>query len=457
MGTSKYHHQGAVGAGPNFRWADLHGHSVRDAVVGWQISNVGQQVNKGSHGVHQLQTLASKVWGRPEPQRWGAGDCDHLARREVQQKAHQTRCHQLTNCSPFPSPSPPKSLPNLWRFESFNGAVAMPTWTLLLAALCRTEGIQIGEVSQPQSLKVLQWNLHSECFLSCNSTKKPPHCDAHYPSCQQNATSLLRRLLADVDFAGLEQLSDPSFFDQVDSNELGHLQHQCGGSKGYGMYPFDVATIVFSTRWAVKETAGHPLAMSGCMDKVNESSKENDYRAYVGQVFVHKETGLELLVLVAHFPHERKYEAGVEMMAADLAQLKERAKVDQVLLLADTNQRKSNSEIIHDLDPAARKVLGSDVHLTCCYPAYFFQYDRIISSNVESIGSQATALPFGNESAHHVPDWATLHMHDPVLVEFHLVPESPMPHSFGRRSAALQLIPVVLGLAALSSWPWSGS
>ena len=52
----------------------------------------------------------------------------------------------------------------------------------------------------------------------------------------------------------------------------------------------------------------------------------------------------------------------------------------------------------------ARSVLGSDVHLTCCYPAYFFQYDRIISSNVKSIGSQATTLPFGNESSHHVPD-----------------------------------------------------
>lgn len=320
----------------------------------------------------------------------------------------------------------------------------MPIWSLLLA-LC-TEGIQIGEVSRPQSLKVLQWNLHSECFLSCKSTKKAPHCDAHYPSCQQHATSLLRSLLAEVDFAGLEQLSDPSFFDQVDSHELGHLQHQCGGSQGYGMYPFDVATIVFSARWAVKETAGSPLTIGGCMDKVNESSKENDYRAYVGQVFVHKDTGLELLVLVAHYPHTGKYEAGVQMMAADLAQLKARAKVDEVLLLADTNQQKSNLEIMQDLDPTARRVLGSDVHLTCCYPAYFFQYDRIISSNFESIGSQATTLPFGNENTHHVPDWATLNMHDPVLVEF-LVPES-LPRS-GGRSAALQLVPVVLALAAL--------
>jgi len=248
-----------------------------------------------------------------------------------------------------------------------------------------------------------------------------------------------------VDFAGLEQLSDPSFFDQVDSHELGH-QHQCGGSQGYGMYPFDVATIVFSARWAVKETAGSPLTIGGCMDKVNESSKENDYRAYVGQVFVHKDTGLELLVLVAHYPHTGKYEAGVQMMAADLAQLKARAKVDEVLLLADTNQQKSNLEIMQDLDPTARRVLGSDVHLTCCYPAYFFQYDRIISSNFESIGSQATTLPFGNENTHHVPDWATLNMHDPVLVEF-LVPES-LPRS-GGRSAALQLVPVVLALAAL--------
>lgn len=46
----------------------------------------------------------------------------------------------------------------------------------------------------------------------------------------------------------------------------------------------------------------------------------------------------------------------------------------------------------------------------------------------------------------HFQDWATLNMHDPVLVEF-LVPES-LPRS-GGRSAALQLVPVVLALAAL--------
>ena len=60
-------------------------------------------------------------------------------------------------------------------------------------------------------------------------------------------------------------------------------------------------------------------------------------------------------------------------------------------------------------------------------------------------------------------DWATLNMHDPVLVEFHLVPleqspqspQSQMPRSFGRRSAALQLVPVVLALAL--AWPRTSS
>ena len=42
------------------------------------------------------------------------------------------------------------------------------------------------------------------------------------------------------------------------------------------MYPFDMATIVFSARWAVKEMAGKPLTIGGCMDKVNESSKDMD-------------------------------------------------------------------------------------------------------------------------------------------------------------------------------------
>ena len=53
----------------------------------------------------------------------------------------------------------------------------------------------------------------------------------------------------------------------------------------------------------------------------------------------------------------------------------------------------------------ARNVVGSDPHLTCCYPAYLYPYDRIILSQSQlNATSQKTTLPFGNESMHRIPD-----------------------------------------------------
>eukprot|EP00438_Fugacium_kawagutii_P033410 Skav204337 [mRNA] locus=scaffold55:148782:153160:+ [translate_table: standard] len=136
---------------------------------------------------------------------------------------------------------------------------------LVLLAVC--QAVQV--------LEACKWNLHTECFLPCSASAEP-HCDAHYPYCQQNAAGWIRSLLADVDFAGLEQFAHPSFFDQIDSTQLGHIQHRCGGARGFGMYPFDLATMVFATsRWSVKEVNGKALEpIQGCMQKKNESSKE---------------------------------------------------------------------------------------------------------------------------------------------------------------------------------------
>ena len=68
--------------------------------------------------------------------------------------------------------------------------------------------------------------------------------------------------------------------------------------------------------------------------------------------------------------------------------------------------------------------------------------DRRVQLNVVPLGT------FWMSHTGHFQDWATLNMHDPVLVEFLLVPEQSLPRS-GGRSAALQLVPVVLALAAL--------
>ncbi|CAJ1368024.1 unnamed protein product [Effrenium voratum] len=267
----------------------------------------------------------------------------------------------------------------------------------------------LRELASLSQLGLLQWNIHAECFRACDKTSQ--HCDAAYPSCQENGTSLLHSLLADRDFAGLEHfdrsLALPDGFDQV--------QHSCGGAKGFD-YPFDLARLVFSSRWRVKRVKGKALPpMGGCMEKVGNETE--DYRAFVGQAFVH-ESGFEVLVVAAHFPHP--HGAGdLQILRDALARFKAQTQLDQVLLLADTNEFRSNAEIMGDVDPSARTVTGSDSHITCCYPNYLYPFDRIIASNFPG-AEVRTTLPFGAEREHRVPQWAALNMHDPVLTELYL-------------------------------------
>lgn len=318
-------------------------------------------------------------------------------------------------------------------------------------AICRcVVGLQLLEARS--TLRLLQWNLHSECFLPCavnvtngsaSSSPRWPHCDAHYPNCGRNATHELLDLLRQVDFAGIEQLSDQDFWQSLNST-WGQIHHSCGGTKGFGVYPFDLASLLYRQTggWA---PSGQPVG--GCMEKVNKSSQVNDYRAYVGQAFVHKDTGLQVIVMVAHFPHEGGYEAGLELLSAELQDLKRRSGVEEVLLLADTNQQKGNAEIMHDIDASSSaKTAGNDVQITCCYPEYFFSYDRIIAQNLE-VTAVKTSFPFGIGADHHPPAWAVFNMHDPVLVELEMRGE---PRSWAKAPSPAVLLTVLL--AVVLAW-----
>ncbi|CAK8986139.1 unnamed protein product [Durusdinium trenchii] len=284
---------------------------------------------------------------------------------------------------------------------------------------------------------------------------------------RQNATHELLDLLRQVDFAGIEQLSDQDFWQSLNST-WGQIHHSCGGTKGFGVYPFDLASLLYRQTggWA---PSGQPVG--GCMEKVNKSSQVNDYRAYVGQAFVHKDTGLQVIVMVAHFPHEGGYEAGLELLSAELQDLKRRSGVEEataassrrdrreqqkiwrqrilhkVLLLADTNQQKGNAEIMHDIDASSSaKTAGNDVQITCCYPEYFFSYDRIIAQNLE-VTAVKTSFPFGIGADHHPPAWAVFNMHDPVLVELEMRGE---PRSWAKAPSPAVLLTVLL--AVVLAW-----
>ena len=93
----------------------------------------------------------------------------------------------------------------------------------------------------------------------------------------------------------------------------------------------------------------------------------------------------------------------------------------EVVLVADTNQQKADSEIMADIYPEAAGVVGSTPRTTCCYPIYLHDFDRIIAAGFRSQeASMKTVFPFGIGDNHLPPDWAIVNMHDPVIAEFSL-------------------------------------
>jgi len=289
-------------------------------------------------------------------------------------------------------------------------------------------------------LSFLQWNIHSECFLSCQDTKIPGHCDKAYPQCKQNATEQLKGMLGEgdgaLDFAGIEQLADEELTNNGVDEAWGGLHHTCGGENGFGAMPFDSAMLLYrKSRWKVKEVNGTALQpFSGCMERVNTAGEvegATNYRAFLGQAFVHLHTRFEVVVVVAHFPHQKKYLEEIRGLSAALTSFRAASGINQVVLIADTNQPKSAAEIMADIYPDVRGVVGSTQQKTCCYPIYLHPFDRIIAGGfVAKEAYMNTIFPFGTERSHQPPKWATINMHDPVIAEFAL----GGGRSFGGRS-----------------------
>ena len=187
-------------------------------------------------------------------------------------------------------------------------------------------------------LSFLQWNIHSECFLSCQDTKIPGHCDKAYPQCKQNATEQLKGMLGEgdgaLDFAGLEQLADEELTNNGIDEAWGGLHHTCGGENGFGAMPFDSAMLLYrKSRWKVKEVNGTALQpFSGCMERVNTAGEvegATNYRAFLGQAFVHLHTRFEVVVVVAHFPHQKKYLEEIRGLSAALTSFRAASGINQ--------------------------------------------------------------------------------------------------------------------------------
>eukprot|EP00931_Biecheleriopsis_adriatica_P061505 TRINITY_DN36980_c0_g1_i1.p1 TRINITY_DN36980_c0_g1~~TRINITY_DN36980_c0_g1_i1.p1 ORF type:complete len:418 (+),score=63.94 TRINITY_DN36980_c0_g1_i1:137-1390(+) len=266
-------------------------------------------------------------------------------------------------------------------------------------------------------IQALQWNAHGECFVRCKGPTDT-HCDKAYPACRNGARTFLANTLrnsASLDFAGLEQFNDENFSNAsgVDLERWSNVTHTCGGSSGYGVYPFDLATLIFDKqRWApIGATRG------GCFERV-EAAAEPNYRAFLVQAFQRISTEERVVVAVSHHPHTLDYKLKIPALASAAAAVRAEAAAERMLLIADTNAESptvpfgmSSKSLMDDIYPDVGDVASTDLLNTCCAWQYVHTYDRVVAAHFPLGASMATSLPFSD--AH--PPFAALHMHDPVL------------------------------------------
>mmetsp|Transcript_4461 Transcript_4461/g.12230 ORF Transcript_4461/g.12230 Transcript_4461/m.12230 type:complete len:426 (-) Transcript_4461:27-1304(-) len=277
-------------------------------------------------------------------------------------------------------------------------------------------GINSSGVAARQ-IQALQWNAHGECFVRCKDSMDV-HCDKAYPTCRDGARQFLADTLRDsssLDFVGLEQFNDESFFSaaHVDLGRWSNVTHTCGGALGYGVYPFDLATLIFDRqRWAPVGAA-----RGGCFERV-EGAAEPNYRAFLVQAFVRKGTEERMVVAVSHHPHTLQYKAEIAALKSAAAVVRAEAAAEKMLLIADTNAEspnvpigRSSQSVMEDIYPGAGEVKSTDLLITCCAWQYVHTYDRIVAAHFPHSSAIATALPFLDVH----PPFAARYMHDPVL------------------------------------------
>jgi len=187
----------------------------------------------------------------------------------------------------------------------------------------------------------------------------------------------------------------------------GKSVHTCGGARGFGRYPFDVAVLYYDKdKW---EPTSPPDG--GCMEHV-WGSKVNNYRAYIMQAFRRKDaSNSKIIVAVAHYSHAVW---GLPHMRQQLRALQLRSGVRQVILLADTNRECGTPSwsIMHDLYPAAHQAVSAGLHRTCCVPHFQHCYDRIIAAEFPGAsGLMPTSLPLPEFV---VQDWSAPNQHHPI-------------------------------------------
>ena len=307
-----------------------------------------------------------------------------------------------------------------------------------------------AELAPADSIGMLQWNLHGECFLRCRAASDA-HCDGRYPACRDGALAFLRALLERnaPDFAGVEQLNDEDFLRSgLDPDRWGRSTQLCGGDRGFGLYPFDSATLYHDrAKWSALAVEG--VEPGGCMELVEGAAvgdaapggakgdpqtprapagndtaagaTAKNYRAYVVRAFSRVAGHERVLVAVSHNPHVLAYEAEIRALKETVALIQAKTGITKLILIADTNVNgpgsrfpgggRTSQSVMEDIYPGAGEVASTELSDTCCAWTYAHAFDRIMAAGFPAGSSMATALPFQPTR----PDWVALNMHDPIL------------------------------------------
>jgi hypothetical protein len=288
-----------------------------------------------------------------------------------------------------------------WRFTP----LALPSILSLVTQCCCVQGC---------SMKLVQWNIHGECFVECSNTNVQ-NCDHHYPKCKEGALDYLRLLLRGgdevpskiPDFVAVQQLGDQAFIDQGGIGTHRLLHHVCGGEDGFGSYPFDVAVLLYNEAEWKPITRQH----GGCMERIM-GKPYNNYRAFLMRGFERQDgSGERVLVVSAHFSHS---DHGLDDLSGSMKTMMGEARTERVVMMADTNRECSvgSWDIVQGLLPATSTATSSQLFHTCCQPEFFHCYDRIMALGIpDAQNPMRTVQPFG----HTPPDYAAFNMHDPII------------------------------------------
>jgi hypothetical protein len=254
-------------------------------------------------------------------------------------------------------------------------SVAVIMLFVIINILCKTSKYNLESYvdNKDPVVSLMHWNAHWQCF------KKGNNCCSDVAKKYVNSNLLSRN----VDFANIIEMSDSTY--EPPSGYKIILNH-CGGSgpiKGG-----DLLTLIYNTsKWK-------PIS------KTNKFCIEG--RPTLIQEFQNNYNSFKTYVIVAHFSHTRSTYVAAILKAVKSLGI---TSTDNIIFMADTNQKGSNETLIKDMiGGTPKKILGSNLMGTCCFSGrkkenyselysenlskFSLPYDRIITTFGDKIVSE---------------------------------------------------------------------